>query len=81
MAGSHPLPADEGSEQAAEGEEQVANGRTDVYEITIPQAQEVCPCSGGAMLRSLGVLDHRSRAAETWPSCDGTQVMVAGNLC
>lgn len=53
MTASHPLP-DDGSEQAPQAEEQVANGRTDVYEITIPQAQEVCinPSDSGLQARS-----------------------------
>lgn len=38
---SHPIP-DDAEEQPAEAEEPVANGRTDVHEVTIPQAQEVC---------------------------------------
>jgi hypothetical protein len=41
MTASHPLATDNGSDQA-EAEEQMANGRTDVLEISITQAQEVC---------------------------------------
>ena len=44
---SHPIPA-EAEEPPAEAEEQVANGRTDVYEVTIPQAQEVCTTPPGS---------------------------------